>query len=58
MSNGHFQLAKHLAREKEISVEEARNLLKARRDFSYLNSDFVNLLRKNEEVSKNGKVNI
>ena len=54
MSNGHFQLAKYLAREKEISIKEARNLLKARRDFTYLNSDFVNLLRENKEVKNNG----
>jgi hypothetical protein len=55
MSNGH--LVKYLAQEKEISVDEARNLLKARRDFTYLNSDFINLLKKNKEVLKNGKAN-
>lgn len=53
MSNGHFQLANYLAKEKEISPEEARELLKARRDFTYLNSDFVNLLKKNKEVKGN-----
>lgn len=53
MSNGH--LVDYLAKEKEISPEEARELLKARRDFTYLNSDFVNLLKKNKEVFKNGK---
>jgi hypothetical protein len=52
MSNGHFQLAKYLAKEREISPEEARELLKARRDFTYLNSDFVNLLKKNKEVNE------
>lgn len=51
MSNGH--LVNYLAKEKEISPEKARELLKARRDFTYLNSDFVNLLKKKKEVFKN-----
>ena len=33
MSNGHFQLAKYLAREKEISVDEARTVCEERRNF-------------------------
>jgi riboflavin synthase len=53
MSNGH--LIDYFAKEKEISKEEARKLLKVRRDFNHLNSDFVNLLKKNKEVFRNGK---
>jgi hypothetical protein len=42
-----------MAKEKEISIKEARNFLKARRDFTYLDSDFVKLLNKNKKVKGN-----
>ena len=58
MSNGHFQLAKYLAQEKGISLEEARDILRERRDFTYLNSDFVNLLKGRKIKNVNGKRNI
>jgi len=53
MSNNH--LAQYLAQEKEISVEEARDILRARRDFNYLSSDFLNLLKRRKIKDVNRK---
>jgi len=53
MSNNH--MARYLAQEKEISVEEARDILRARRDFNYLSSDFLNLLKRRKIKDVNRK---
>ena len=54
MSNNH--LARYLAQEKGISVEEAQKIYKKRKKFRryFKDLDFLEL-KKNKEVSKNGK---
>jgi len=54
MSNNH--LARYLAQEKGISVEEAQKVYKKRKKFRRYFKDLSFLeLKKNKEVSKNGK---
>lgn len=57
MSNDHFQLSKYLAQEKEISIEEARKILKLRRGSTWINIDFLELFKnRNKEVNNNERI--